>query len=243
MGRNAKDLTGQRFGKLVAVRPTDERQGSSIVWECKCDCGNTAFASVSRLTSGDKKSCGCVTGKDLTGQRFGKLVAVRSTEERKDRSVVWECKCDCGNTVFVSSFKLTRGKRRSCGCLFAKRMEDITGQRFGRLTAIRPTEEKYNNNFIWECRCDCGNTTFVQSSQLKNGNTQSCGCFAKDKAKKNLTGQRFGKLVAVRPTEERHNGNVVWGCICDCGNTVFVPTTNLIHGSKKSCGCLRKSNK
>lgn len=55
--------------------------------------------------------------KDLTGIRFGRLVAVAKTEERIDRRVVWECKCDCGNMHHVQSNSLLSGKTRSCGCL------------------------------------------------------------------------------------------------------------------------------
>ena len=55
--------------------------------------------------------------KDLTGQRFGRLVAIRSTEKRRSSSVVWECICDCGNTAFISRDALNSGGTRSCGCL------------------------------------------------------------------------------------------------------------------------------
>ena len=47
---------------------------------------------------------------------------------------------------------------------------DITGQRFGKLTAIRRVDS------VWECKCDCGNITYVRISYLKNGHTKSCGC-------------------------------------------------------------------
>ena len=60
MGK-AKDLTGQRFGRLVAIEATAERCGSgSIMWKCKCDCGNTSFIAVKDLTYGNTKSCGCL---------------------------------------------------------------------------------------------------------------------------------------------------------------------------------------
>lgn len=59
--------------------------------------------------------------KDLTGQRFGRLVVVRATNERgPDGSVIWECRCECGNTCITSSNQLTRknhSRKRSCGCL------------------------------------------------------------------------------------------------------------------------------
>jgi hypothetical protein len=56
---------------------------------------------------------------------------------------------------------------------------------------------------------------------------------------KNIAGQRFGMLVAIRQTEKRKNKHVIWLCKCDCGNFKEVPQNNLVGGSTKSCGCLR----
>lgn len=50
---------------------------------------------------------------------------------------------------------------------------DLTGQRFGRLTALRPEYRKHRG---WACRCDCGATTWVLTAALINNNTKSCGC-------------------------------------------------------------------
>ena len=128
-------------------------------------------------------------------------------------------------------------------------MKDLTGQRFGRLVAVRLTDERRNNKVIWECKCDCGNVVNVKSTLLIRGNTSSCGCLHKEKIKEcweksvsNLTGQRFGRLVAVRATDERRNNKVVWECKCDCGNTVSVIGTLLTTGKTASCGCLRKES-
>lgn len=57
--------------------------------------------------------------KDLTGQRFGKLVVLYPTEKRQSRSVVWHCICDCGNEVDISSKNLTYGSSQSCGCAYS----------------------------------------------------------------------------------------------------------------------------
>lgn len=55
--------------------------------------------------------------KDLTGQRFGRLVVLSDTGKRSnDRHVIWECQCDCGNKYFVQSNSLVSGKTQSCGC-------------------------------------------------------------------------------------------------------------------------------
>lgn len=55
-----KDFTGQRFSKLVAIRPTGTYTPSrNAIWEMQCDCGNTRLANSSELTQGKAKSCGC----------------------------------------------------------------------------------------------------------------------------------------------------------------------------------------
>ena len=226
------DLTGRRFGKLTAVRPTEERRYGSVVWDCKCDCGNTTLVQCNNLINGITKSCGCLKIKDLTGQRFGRLTVIGATEKRSGTNIVWECKCDCGNTAYIKGESLQRGQSRSCGCF---RKDDLTGQRFGMLVAIRPTEERRNSHVIWECRCDCGKTIQTMSSSLVDGKTRSCGCTRR----RDITGQRFGKLIAIRPTEKRYGRNVIWECKCDCGNLADVVVGNLLSGNTQSCGCLR----
>ena len=236
-----KDITGQRFGKLTAIKPTDERCNGSVIWECKCDCGNTTYVRAAALRFNRNQSCGCVSGNkatDLTGQRFGKLVAIRETDERRNRSIMWECKCDCGNTTYVRAIALRSNGTQSCGCVSADRAVDLTGQRFGKLTAIKPTDERRNRSVMWECKCDCGNTTYVRVGNLRPGGTTSCGC-ERGGMGADLTGQRFGKLVAIRETDERRNGNVMWECKCDCGNTTYVRVAALRSGNSTSCGCKR----
>lgn len=58
----------------------------------------------------------------------------------------------------------------------------------------------------------------------------------------NITGQRFGKLVALKKVESR-KGNTYWLCQCDCGNQKEIQTSHLTSGLTKSCGCLNKSEK
>lgn len=54
----AYDLTGRRFGNLVAIEPTQSRQSGSVCWRCVCDCGRETVVSVSKLLSGDTLTCG-----------------------------------------------------------------------------------------------------------------------------------------------------------------------------------------
>ena len=56
-----QDITGKRFGKLVAIKKlrSGGRKGGGSIWLCQCDCGNTTESSVANLNIGDKRSCGC----------------------------------------------------------------------------------------------------------------------------------------------------------------------------------------
>lgn len=62
--------------------------------------------------------------------------------------------------------------------------EDLTGQRFGRLTVIsfneEVTKQKKGRHSYWNCKCDCGNEKIVYSGNLKSGGTTSCGCYQKE---------------------------------------------------------------
>lgn len=67
-----KDMTGQRFGRLVVVERAEDYippSGSKkIMWRCKCDCGNEAIVMADALRQGRTKSCGCIS-KEKTAER------------------------------------------------------------------------------------------------------------------------------------------------------------------------------
>ena len=67
------------------------------------------------------------------------------------------------------------------------RLENLTGNRYGRLTVIGLSSRKSGRKSYWVCRCDCGNEIAVRSDMLKNGNTRSCGCLKKEQDKINLS--------------------------------------------------------
>ena len=77
---------------------------------------------------------------------------------------------------------------------------DLRGFKFGRLLVIERAPAETNKNSYWRCVCDCGNETIVSRVNLRNGNTQSCGCYAKEIAK---SPQRIGKIVSKRT---KHGG-------------------------------------
>ena len=71
---NKLDLTGQRFGWLVAVSPAPDRNGKTE-WHCECDCGKTAVVGTAQLRKAMTRSCGCLyaqhRGKGLVIMPYG----------------------------------------------------------------------------------------------------------------------------------------------------------------------------
>lgn len=67
---NAMDITGQRFGRLIATeRVFPGRNGA--LWRCRCDCGGERTLPTSALRSGNTKSCGCLSAETTPGLRHG----------------------------------------------------------------------------------------------------------------------------------------------------------------------------
>lgn len=65
-GYRALNLCGLEFGKLRAVKPLPERNRGSIVWLCRCKCGNLCRREARNLSAGETVSCGCA----LTEYRY-----------------------------------------------------------------------------------------------------------------------------------------------------------------------------
>lgn len=118
---------------------------------------------------------------DLTGQQFGYLTVIKRVEN-VGKQVRWLCRCKCGNEKIVYGTNLRRGLTTSCGCyrkekLAQEKLQDLTGQKFGKLTVIGLNH--YNSElrqYYWDCECECGGRAIVYSGHLKSGHTQSCGC-------------------------------------------------------------------
>lgn len=120
---------------------------------------------------------------------------------------------------------------------------NLTGLRFSRFVVLEPTDRRSSSgSVIWRCLCDCGEIREVRSDKLKTGLTQSCTCLQKERVASsnsiNITNQRFGILTAIRPTSKRKQGNIVWICKCDCGNTKEIKSNSLLKGGVQHCGCL-----
>lgn len=58
-----KNLIGQKFNRLTVLEKTEKREHGSIIWKCKCDCGNICYKGSSYLITGVVQSCGCLKSK------------------------------------------------------------------------------------------------------------------------------------------------------------------------------------
>ena len=152
------------------------------------------------------------------GKRFGRL---KLTERGPDAlhwneftgfvgaTAQWWCQCDCGNRVLVRRTALLFGKERtrSCGCLTLDvnrqrtseanpAFQNLTGQRFNRLTVIERAGTSSDEKVLWDCVCDCGAEVVVRAGSLKSGNTKSCGCLNSELASENM--KRNRKLMVPK---------------------------------------------
>lgn len=149
---------------------------------------------------------------DITGKRFGRLIAVAHIPPDGRRAGLWRCYCDCGKLHVTEGASLRHGKTRSCGCLLkessSKLMRamkgrtfkrapypmkdahfDMTGRRFGRLTAVEYAGSN-EQGALWKCVCTCGTTTVKRGASLRNGGTRSCGCLRRESAVATLRKKR-----------------------------------------------------
>lgn len=118
---------------------------------------------------------------------------------------------------------------------------NINGQVFGRWTVLETIPKYKNGKTYCLCRCQCGTEKYVVRSSLLNGDSQSCGCLAKektqDRCRKSYVGGIFGELTVVEMLYGYRNEKTYCKCQCSCGNEHIVYVGNLISGHTKSCGC------
>jgi hypothetical protein len=153
-----RDLTGQTFGRLTAIRVVGftrqkTRNGKwrsgGAIWECDCECGNTKEIRGGSLTarSHATKSCGCLARELAAARLRGKYAADSiATDHRPSKLVI-----------------------------------DLKGQRFGKWLVIAQAESLRYGRVRWLCECSCSARTrrTVESTSLQQGVSQSCGCSRK----------------------------------------------------------------
>lgn len=101
MHGRANNLSGMRFGKLIAIAATDERRDGKVMWICKCDCGNEKTTKSSLLKNGKVKSCGCIRPCDYHKKRHkkhGRLVGLNNRKHPPEYTAWLMMKQRCCNT-------------------------------------------------------------------------------------------------------------------------------------------------
>lgn len=135
--KTREDLTGRRYGYWTVLRVAESAPNGCSRWLCRCDCGNEKMVLTQSLKRGRSTSCGCgISGhtlfSDITGKRFGKLVAIKPVGTKgKSKTIHWLCRCDCGTIKTVDGNSLRRGKQVSCGCVAHERFKHIDRTKIG----------------------------------------------------------------------------------------------------------------
>ena len=106
------DLAGKRFGRLVAVEPTEKRSASgSRIWLCNCDCGKKTEVIGPHLVGGNTQSCGCF-GKESQRAGSRKAAELRTTHGMAGTRLyqVWRAMIGRCENEKVKSFKNYGGR-------------------------------------------------------------------------------------------------------------------------------------
>ena len=148
-------------------------------WKCKCVCGNEIIVGSHNLVRGFPKSCGCVQKNNLVGKRFGKVVVLEKTDKRGHGSIIYKCKCDCGNICYKTSRSLVKNSGiMGCGCFDPKKKHYNKNERLYKLWGAikkrcldnRPkTARTYKLRGISVCDEWKSNFEAFQDWALKNG--------------------------------------------------------------------------
>ena len=171
------DLTGQKFNYLTVIK---ELGNNRII--CRCDCGTVKEYDKYKVKTGKTKSCGCKRYEFINdgqykidnkeGEKFNHLTVVKEVGENKIL-----CHCDCGNEKILRKDRVINGSIKDCGCIPKENPNfiDLTGKVFGNLTVIKKIQ---NKPVKWLCKCSCGNTTIVLTTNLTHHKSTSCNLCA-----------------------------------------------------------------
>ena len=178
-------LVGKKIKNFTVIGKYGDFENRVV---CKCDCGGTTVANVYRLIDGNIPECQyCKKAKRIEshvesflGRKFGNLTVAEYIGSGKNGHQ-WICECVCGNRPSVLERNLIGGSSTQCKRCRDKAhgescIKDLTGMKFGILTVVERKEKNKSGNFKWLCKCDCGETTVVSSSNLLRNHTVSCGC-------------------------------------------------------------------
>lgn len=155
---------------------------------------------------------------DLKGKAFGLLTVVERIYKDSTNDSHWKCNCECGNVCEVTGSNLKSGRTVSCGCendRKRKQYNDLTSQKFGKLTVLEISEKQVNHKIYWKCLCECGNTCDVSVGRLTSGKTQSCGCLRVEKLIKDCVEETRLNNLKMKRRKRINKDSGVKGVIWD----------------------------
>ena len=221
---------------------------------------------------------------DITGQRFGRLTALRFSHIQSEKYAMWLVRCDCGNERVVRGTSLTSGNTTQCTeCQRLASLGNSRAKKHGHSSQdgvknASPTYQSWKamwarctnpNNASWEwygaqgiVPCDewrdyevflsemgerPSGTTLHRIDGTKGYNKTNCSWATSERQRhtqrqgkrppEDILGQRFGKLMVKRFSHVKDT-HAFWLCDCDCGGEKVVAAHNLKRGHTKSCGCM-----
>lgn len=257
------DLSGNKYGKLTVIEKTDNPNNKKkrTFWRCECDCGNESIVDTSRLLSGKATQCwdcahmktGSAKRKDLTGQRFGKLIVTDMIYGSKDKNgkqrTYCDCKCDCGKSVIRLVDGLYSDVLCSCGCarkeISDKLSINIIGETFGYLTVLEEYKDETPRKV--KCICKCGNVGIYIKTDVLSQYTQSCGCLRIERTSSSNTKDWTNfindyDIEIISPYEKNKHGTWLWNCRCSCGKEFVTLPADVVSNKITSCGCAKMSS-
>lgn len=144
-------LKGLKFNSLLALERV--YKNPRYWWKCRCDCGNITLVETNHLKKGLVKSCGCYqatcTSKVKIGEKYGRWTTLERTLERSSNgSVMWLCKCDCGNEKLVKAQSLSQGVSKSCGCIKKELQRAKIGSKNHNYKAFLTKEDRLQRRYM-----------------------------------------------------------------------------------------------
>lgn len=182
---------------------------------------------------------------DETGNKYGEWTILNYIEQKdrtpENKNLTFLAECSCGTIRPVRIGDLRNGKSKSCGCLRKKNWNIEIGKTYGEITVIKQLTNRHGNYIqSYECKCSCGNQVIFPADFINK--KKSCGCqFMKGfDVRKDLIGEKFGKLTVIKTSERLDkDGKQSYSiCQCECGNICEVQRRHLKNGHTSSCGCL-----
>lgn len=185
-----EDIVGKKFNKLTVIKYVgiEKKRHSSVhKYLCQCECGNTKIVNRGNLKNGHAYSCGCVrknfNHNDIVGKHFGDWL-VLEWAGRRHGNQYYRCRCECGAIQEVDRRYLLNGSSTSCG--HEKNWNrptgsgldfpyDIIGEVMNDLTCIKCLGRDSNRNWIYLCRCRCGNEVKIDRGNFLLGTYKNCG--------------------------------------------------------------------